>query len=117
MLRTDHTRFGDLTGLQTKIIPLRRLIMHPYTASGFIICQRVVIGLTRTDFRSIMRLLVSLAFVTVAAASCLEARANTITVTSTADSATNGDGTGCTLRKAIINANNNAATFSDCAAG
>ena len=41
--------------------------------------------------------------------------ANTITVTGTGDSlATNGV---CTLREAIINANNNAATWPDCAAG
>ena len=41
--------------------------------------------------------------------------ANTITVTGTGDSLANNGV--CTLREAIINANNNAATWSDCAAG
>lgn len=44
------------------------------------------------------------------------ARAATITVNSTADTTVNGDGV-CTLREAIINANNDAATWSDCPAG
>jgi CSLREA domain-containing protein len=43
------------------------------------------------------------------------ARANTITVNSTADALAN-DGQ-CTLREAIINSNNHAATWTDCAAG
>ena len=41
--------------------------------------------------------------------------ANTITVTGTGDSLSNNGV--CTLREAIINANNNAATWTDCAAG
>jgi CSLREA domain-containing protein len=45
----------------------------------------------------------------------LSANANTITVTGLGDSLAN-DGV-CTLREAIINANNDAATWSDCAAG
>ena len=44
------------------------------------------------------------------------ADAATITVNSLADTVVPGDGN-CTLRKAIANANNNAATYSDCAAG
>ncbi len=47
--------------------------------------------------------------------SALTARAATITVTSTADSTAN-DGA-CTLREAIINANSDAASWADCAAG
>src|SRR6185503_17795453 len=44
-----------------------------------------------------------------------QARANTITVNTTADIlATNGS---CSIREAIINANNDAATWPDCAAG
>jgi len=91
--------------------------VHQHAALSFVFFQRFVSRPAGIDFRPFVRLLVCLAFVTTVAASCVEVRANTITVTSTADSATNGDGTGCTLRKAIINANNNAATFSDCAAG
>jgi CSLREA domain-containing protein len=91
--------------------------MHSTIGFSPVISRRLMCGFVRIDFGSVVRVLVSLAFVTGVAASGVAARANTITVTSTADSATNGDGTGCTLRKAIINANNNAGTFSDCAAG
>ena len=45
-----------------------------------------------------------------------EAQGATITVNSTADNLTSGDAA-CTLREAIINANDNAATSPDCAAG
>lgn len=43
------------------------------------------------------------------------ARATGIVVTNAGDTTVNGDG--CTLREAIINANDNAATWPDCAAG
>jgi hypothetical protein len=44
------------------------------------------------------------------------AHAATLTVNSLLDTTVNGDGN-CTLRKAITNANNDAATYSDCVAG
>ena len=43
-------------------------------------------------------------------------RAATITVNSTSDTLSSGDGA-CTLREAIINANGDAATYADCTAG
>ena len=45
-----------------------------------------------------------------------QAHAATITVNSTADSDTGGDGA-CSLRKAIVNANERIAAYTDCAAG
>ena len=66
-------------------------------------------------------------FVVLLGAACLfvfgeEARAATITVTSTEDypfgpGPKDGDGKGCTLRKALRNANDGGQTFMDCAAG
>lgn len=59
----------------------------------------------------LIRLFVLVTLVTCATA----APANTITVNSTADALSNNGA--CTIREAIINANNNASTWPDCAAG
>lgn len=65
--------------------------------------------------RSFVRNLVAFAVLAGFALAAPLARAATITVTGTGDTLAN-NGT-CTIREAIINANNNAATWSDCAAG
>jgi CSLREA domain-containing protein len=64
---------------------------------------------------SSIRLLVLLTFAAGAITLAPSIRAATITVTGTGD--TLGNNGVCTIREAIINANNNAATWSDCAAG
>ena len=62
-----------------------------------------------------VRGLVAVAAIAAGLALPAPALANTITVTSTADTlVTNGS---CSIREAIINANNDAATWPDCAAG
>jgi hypothetical protein len=66
-------------------------------------------------FASLARCVASLAFVALAFALAPEARANTINVNGLGDTLAN-DGT-CTVREAFINANNDAATWADCAAG
>jgi CSLREA domain-containing protein len=65
--------------------------------------------------RGWVRGLVAVAAIAAGLAFPAQARASTITVTSTADTlVTNGS---CSIREAIINANNDAATWPDCAAG
>lgn len=68
-------------------------------------------------FRSplFLNLLTALCFIAGAAVSAPSVHANTITVAGLGDTLAN-NGT-CTIREAIINANNNAATWPDCAAG
>ena len=61
------------------------------------------------------KICLGLAILAVCLAFPSSALASTITVTSTADTLIN-DGN-CTIREAIINANNDAATWPDCAAG
>lgn len=61
------------------------------------------------------RILINLLVVLASMAGVAAVRANTITVNSTTDSLTT-NGT-CSIREAIINANNNAATWPDCTAG
>lgn len=61
------------------------------------------------------RILINLLVVLASMAGVTSVRANTITVNSTTDSLTT-NGT-CSIREAIINANNDAATWPDCGAG
>jgi hypothetical protein len=69
------------------------------------------------SFRSplVLSFLVALSIVAGAAATAPAVHANTITVTGSGDTLSNNGV--CTIREAIINANNNAATWADCAAG
>ena len=62
------------------------------------------------------RIFIALIFAFAFALFALPARAATITVNSLADTLNNGDGV-CTIREAMINANDDAATWSNCAAG
>lgn len=62
-----------------------------------------------------VNLLVSLAVVSFSLAQPVPAQAASLLVDSVGDALSNGDG--CTLREAIINANDDAATWADCAAG
>lgn len=73
--------------------------------------QSVFNPLARTVF---IRSLALLAFVACAAAFTSSARANTITVNGLGDTLSNNGV--CTIREAVINANNDAATWADCAA-
>lgn len=61
------------------------------------------------------RLLINLLLVLASMAGVTAVRANTITVNSLGDTLANNGV--CTIREAIINANNNAATWADCTAG
>jgi hypothetical protein len=70
---------------------------------------------THLNWLSFGRVLVVLSFVAAVAVFAPPVRANTIAVTGFGDTLSNNGF--CTIREAIINANNNAATWPDCAAG
>jgi hypothetical protein len=88
--------------------PIRRLVMRYLFPQNSAPGGPPFITAAHFSIRFLLLLCLGLAAITAA-------RANTITVNGTGDTRAN-DGV-CTIREAVINANNNAATWADCAAG